>query len=381
MFQVGIWALESRKRECVPCSSVVGVPACGEKNGERIQLTPDKRISSRQSHFCRMAVKEISMHEVLPTLIRAELRRSVSLSRYSTLEIGGEARFLVSIRDPTDLPALLNWSEGQEIPRIIIGEGSNVLFPDSGFPGLVVQILIPGIEREGNEVTVGAGENLGRVIEWLNQHGLQGMERMYGIPGSLAGAVIGNAGAYGQEIGQVLTEATVLAADGKITSMPAAELDFQYRHSLFKQDRTLILLNCRLRLGPGKGSLQEVSDSILKKRSGKYPPGMKCPGSYFKNVKVEELNEDQLERIPTSFVMHGKVPAGKLLEAVGANGARKGDAAIASYHGNLIMNNGRATARDIVWLAEKYCRRVQESFGIQLQPEIRVVPEKGTDYE
>ena len=207
------------------------------------------------------------------------------------------------------------------------------------------------------------------------------MERMYGIPGSLAGAVVGNAGAYGQEICQVLTEATVLAADGKITSMAAAELDFQYRHSLFKQDRTLILLNCRLRLASGKGNLQEVSDSILKERSKKYPPGMKCPGSYFKNVKVEELGEDQLERIPASFVVHGKISAGKLLEAVGANGARKGDAAIASYHGNLIMNNGRATAKDVVWLAEKYSRRVHKNFGIQLQPEIHIVPEKGTDHE
>ena len=321
------------------------------------------------------------MHELLPTLSRAELRHSVSLSHYSTLGIGGEARFLASIRDPADLPGLLNWSKAQEIPHIIIGQGSNVLFPDSGFPGLVIQILIPGIEREGNQVTVGAGENLGCVIEWLNQHGLQGMERMYGIPGSLAGAVVGNAGAYGQEICQVLTEATVLAADGKITSMPAARLDFQYRHSLLKEDRTLILLNCRLRLGSGKGSLQEVSDSILKKRSEKYPPGMKCPGSYFKNVKVEELDEDQLERIPASLVMHGKIPAGKLLEAVGANGARKGDAAIASYHGNLIMNSGRATARDVIWLAEEYSRRVQDSFGIQLQPEIRIVPEEGTAHE
>ena len=321
------------------------------------------------------------MHEAFPDLSPRELQRGIPLCSCSTLGIGGPARYLATIRKAVDLPPLLDWSEAENIHRVIIGEGSNVLFPDSGFPGLVVQILIPGIEREGNEVTVGAGENLGSVIEWLNQRGLQGMERMYGIPGSLAGAVVGNAGAYGQEIGQVLTEATVLAADGRITSMPAAELALDYRHSLFKQDRTLILLNCRLRLDPGKGSLQEISDAILKERSGKYPPGMKCPGSYFKNMKLEELDEDQLERIPTSFVMHGKIPAGKLLEAVGANGARKGDAAIASYHGNLIMNNGRATARDVVWLARKYARRVQESFGIRLEPEIRIIPEEGTEHE
>jgi UDP-N-acetylenolpyruvoylglucosamine reductase len=104
---------------------------------------------------------------------------------------------------------------------------------------------------------------------------------------------------------------------------------------------------------------------------------MKCPGSYFKNLTVEELDEDQRKRIPPSFVRHGKIPAGKLLEAVGANGARKGDAAIASYHGNLIVNTGRATARDVVWLAGTYARRVQESFGVRLEPEIRVIREKG----
>ena len=317
------------------------------------------------------------MGGVLPTLSRGELRRSVPLCGYSTLGIGGPARYLATIRKAADLPSLLDWSEAANVRRVIIGEGSNVLFPDSGFPGLVVQILIPGIEREGNEVTVGAGENLGSVIEWLSQSGLQGMERMYGIPGSLAGAVVGNAGAYGQEICQVLTEATVLRADGRITSMPAVQLDLGYRHSLFKQDRTLVLLNCRLRLHPGKGNLQKISDAILKERSSKYPPGMKCPGSYFKNLKVEELEEGQLERIPTSFVMHGKIPAGKLLEAVGANGARKGDAAIASYHGNLIMNTGRATGRDVVWLARKYAGRVHESFGIRLEPEIRIIQEKG----
>ncbi len=317
------------------------------------------------------------MSESLPTLSKTEVRRDVPLGAYSTLGIGGPARYLATIRQPADLRPLLDWSEAQGIPRIIVGEGSNVLFPDSGFPGLVVRVLIPGIERDGNEVIVGAGENLGRLIERLCQSGLQGMERMYGIPGSLAGAVVGNAGAYGQEICQVLTEATVLRADGTLRSMGAAELDFGYRHSLFKQDRALILLNCQLRLGPGKGNLQEIADTILEERSGKYPPGMKCPGSYFKNLTVEELDEDQRKRIPPSFVMHGKIPAGKLLEAVGANGARKGDAAIASYHGNLIVNTGRATARDVAWLAGTYARRVQESFGVRLEPEIRIIRAKG----
>ncbi len=329
------------------------------------------------------------MSEVRPGVRPRTIQRDVPLSQYSTLGIGGEARYLATVRNQADLPPLLEWSRAKEIPSLIVGEGSNFLFPDSGFPGIVLRILIPGIDREGNEVVAGSGENLGSLIEHLNRRGLQGIERMYGIPGSLAGAVVGNAGAYGQEICDALISVSVLRSNGAIEVLPAAGLHFQYRHSRFKEDRSLVVLDCRLRLAPGGQSLQETSDSILEKRSRKYPSSLKCPGSFFKNVEMRYLDQSLVERIPPAFIMHGKIPAGKLLEAVGANGARRGDAMVADYHGNLILNLGNATARDILWLARKYAVRVQERFGIVLEPEIRILdgeqrennPETGAEYD
>ena len=309
------------------------------------------------------------------------MRRDVPLSGYSTLGIGGPARYLATVHDPEDLQSLLDWAERMALPHLIIGEGSNILFPDAGFGGIALRIRIPGKRRHDNEVVVGAGENLGRLIEWVNRQGLQGLERMYGIPGGVAGAVVGNAGAYGQEISQVLTEATILTPDRRVATRPASRLAFDYRHSLFKTDRRMILLNCRLRLHPGAGSLQEESDFILKKRSVKYPPGIKCPGSYFKNVKIEEVDADRLAQIPPSFLMHGKIPAGKLLEAVGANGARRGEAMIATYHGNLILNLGKATARDVAGLAATYSQKVRDRFGIRLIPEIRIIEQETNGHE
>lgn len=317
--------------------------------------------------------KKIQMYEGCSGLDPRIMQQGVSLSHYSTLGIGGNARYLASVRTQANLLTLLDWSRAKQIPSLIVGEGSNFLFPDSGFPGLVLQVLIPGIEQAGDEVVVGAGENLGSLIEYLNRQCLKGLERMYGIPGTLAGAVVGNAGAYGQETCGVLSSATVLRSNGTIEVLPSARLRFRYRHSLFKEDRSLVLLCCRLRLTPGGEKLQEVSNSILEKRSRKYPPAMKCPGSFFKNVPIENLDPHLLKRIPAGFVIHDKIPAGKLLDAVGAKGARRGDAMVASYHGNLIVNLGNATARDVLWLADKYAGRVLEHYGIELEPEIRIV--------
>ena len=312
------------------------------------------------------------MH-IPPPLRTGTVRLKVPLAPYSTLGIGGPARYLCPVQTREDLSTLLTWANQKAIPWIVVGECSNVLFPDAGVDGLVIINQLPGVQRTDSEVVVGSGENLGRLIVWLNRNGLQGMERMYGIPGTVAGAVVGNAGAYGQEICQVLTEATLLQECGEIQVTPAAGLRFGYRHSLLKESRSSILLECRLRLNPGVTNLQQASDAILIQRSQKYPPDMQCPGSFFKNIEADSLNDDQLSRIPAAYVTHGKVPAGKLLEAVGANGARRGEAMVASYHGNLFLNQGKCSATDILWLAETYASRVLDRFGVTLQPEIRIL--------
>jgi len=199
---------------------------------------------------------------------------------------------------------------------------------------------------------------------------------MYGIPGTLAGAVVGNAGAYGQEIGARVLRATGYQ-DGEGHVFSKEDLTFGYRTSVFKEQPDLFLGSCCLRLEHASGNLQAISDAILEERLKKYPLDLKCPGSFFKNVVWQELPKDVRMRIPADFVMYDKIPAGKLLEAVGAKGARKGEAQFAVHHANLLVNNGTALSCDVLELAREYALRVLEEFGIRLQPEILVIGADG----
>lgn len=305
-----------------------------------------------------------------------ELRRNVPASELTTLGVGGPCAWVADLKEPTDLDPLRDWARGEGLPIVYLGEGSNVLFPDEGFPGLVIRTRARGRRRQGSEVELGGGENLQAVIDWLNKLGLSGMERMYGIPGTLAGALVGNAGAYGQEIGEVVTGVDVWTPLG-VRTLTRSRLGFSYRHSELKDRRDWFVLRCRLRLRPVREDLTRISRDVLATRLLKYPVGLKCPGSFFKNVVADRLPAKTLERIPAAFVQYGKIPAGRLLEAVGANGTRHGGAEIASYHGNLFINREGARTEDILALADEFAQRVLDRFGVRLEPEVCVIGETG----
>lgn len=301
------------------------------------------------------------------------LRPEAPLAPLTTLAIGGSGRWLLELRDPGLLDSAWNWARRQGLPVLFLGAGSNVLFADAGYEGLVIRNRLRGRDRSGNEVRVSGGEDLGETIRWVNGLGLAGMERLYGIPGTVAGAVVGNAGAYGQEIGDRIREVSYWSPDEGVTTLPASDLDLRYRHSLFKQRREWFMLSCTLALEPASEPLQPVSDQILATRLAKYPVGLKCPGSFFKNVIADELDPEVLRRIPEDFIFYGKIPAGKLLDKVGARGRRIGGALIASHHANLFVNEAGAASRDMLTLARKYSNRVRERFDIELEPEILIV--------
>lgn len=303
----------------------------------------------------------------------------LDLAGFTTFGIGGLARWAIEITSAGDLDEADEWSRRRDLPPLYVGEGSNLLFSDRGFGGVLWINRITGMEALGNErLRVGGGTNLMELIRWANARQWSGLEKMYGIPGSVAGAVVGNAGAYGQEIRETLVEATVWTREG-IRTLRRGELGFGYRHSVLKERREWFLIDCLLELRGSDERLQQVSDDILKARSVKYPPGLRCPGSFFKNVEAAGISRHTLEKIPPEFATHGKIPAGKLLEAVGACGARRGQAEIASYHGNLFLNAGQASCRDVLALAAEYAERVFEKFGIRLEPEVLVVGESFAD--
>jgi UDP-N-acetylmuramate dehydrogenase len=301
-----------------------------------------------------------------------DLISGACLAARTTMGIGGEARWLAQISEPKQLEQAIQHACEETLPLFFLGEGSNILFSDAGFPGLVLQNRIVGRDRQGLEVEVGGGENLGELINWLNRQGLGGLEKMYGIPGSVAGAVIGNAGAYGQEIGNRVVEVTFHTGQST-QSIKGAEAGFCYRHSSFKNHPHWFIIKVTLLLHQSGEDLAGISKSILAKRLLKYPQGLKCPGSFFKNVQVESLPQHTLDRIPADFIQFGKIPAGRLLQSVGACGASRGDAEVASYHGNLILNRGKATSRDVLALAAECAERILERYGVKLEPEIRIV--------
>ena len=301
-----------------------------------------------------------------------QLSPRFSLAKLTTLGVGGPARWLAPIEQRQELNWAWEWADRKGLPMLYLGEGSNVLFSDRGFAGLVLQNRILGRDRAGTELRIGGGENLGEVICWANRQQLGGMEKMYGIPGTVAGAVVGNAGAYGQEIGDLVTDVEVWD-QGQARSLSAREAGFGYRESVFKTRRDWFILSCTIRLQRSSRDLMAVSTEILSRRLEKYPTGLKCPGSFFKNVVVKDLPPTTAAAIPADFITYGKIPAGRLLEEVGAKGAGRGNAQFAPHHANLLVNRGHATSRDIVILTEEYAQRVLRRFGIRLIPEIRIV--------
>ena len=308
-----------------------------------------------------------------------EVLGSVSTSDLTTLAVGGPCLRYAEVHNQVSFEQLSTDAKQAEIPILIIGEGGNVLFSDEGFKGLLIQNRVSGRERMGREVELGGGENLSQTIQWLNRQELSGMEKMFGIPGTVAGALVGNAGAYGQEIGDVVTEVDVLV-DGELRTFSKRDLKLQYRHSTFKVHPGWFIVRCRLNLQNSREDLQSVSEAILTKRRVKYPDGLKCPGSFFKNVRVSEISAAARRGLPEGFVLVEKIPAGKLLEAVGAQGVRRGDAQFADDHGNLIINRGHATSEDILSLANGYAGLVLHRFRIRLEPEILIVDDSEWPY-
>lgn len=302
-----------------------------------------------------------------------KIQENIPLSEYTTLKIGGQARFFVEVEDKEELKEAILFAKKNKLPFLVIGSGSNLLVADAGFGGLVIKNSMEGIKISGTKVWCTAGTILQDLVDVTIKKGLSGMESLTDIPGTVGGAVYGNAGAYGQTISEYLIQ--VLVWDGEREFwLPKSECGFDYRESNFKARKNLIILACEFKLQKGnKKELKKKADEILKMRRQRYHPGLRCPGSFFKNVIANHLTKEILAKIPKEKIIYGKVPAGYLLEQVGAKGAKLGGAEVADYHGNLFINKDHATAKDFYTLAMKFQEKVKEKFGIQLEPEVQLV--------
>ena len=298
------------------------------------------------------------------------IRKNVPLSPLSTFRIGGRVEYFCEVRRLEELSEAVRFARAKKIPYRILGGGSNVVFPDGKLKGLLIKVSVGGIKREKNRITVGAAVLLADVIRTSIRAGLKGLETLSGIPGTVGGAVVGNAGAYGHSISEVVERVKIW--DGKKTrELSKKECQFGYRESILKHKPYVVLgTTLKFRKGDAK-KLGKISKRIIKTRERKYKPGIKCPGSFFKNVLVKNVSKKTLSKIDKSRIIEGKIPAGYLLEAVGAKGMRSGGIYIADFHGNLFVNSGRGKAEDVKKLSRILKNKVWRRFGVRLEEEVR----------
>lgn len=298
------------------------------------------------------------------------------LNKVTTLKIGGPAKEFIVVKTEQDLIETIRDANNKAQDCLVIGRGSNLLVSDKGVDKLVIKNDINGIDvipaKAGIHLMVKSGTSLQELVDFSIQNSLSGLQKLTGIPGTVGGAVFGNAGAFGQTISDYITE--VACFDGEnIKILTKDNCNFNYRDSGFKRSG-FIILEIKFQLPRGNSEeLQQEADETLQKRLSKYKPGILCPGSFFKNILVENLTPEQKNLIPKERDYYGKVPAWYFLDEVGARGDQLGKIKIADFHGNLFMNLGGGKASDFYNLAKKYYKLVKQKFGIELEPEVQLI--------
>lgn len=304
------------------------------------------------------------------------IKKNVSLAPFTTFHIGGKADYFVETTGALDLAEAFEYAEAHALPVRILGGGSNVIFPDRGFPGLIIRMRDGGMQVFGEKILCGAGVPLFDVVRAAAGAGLAGMEHLAGIPGSLGGAIRGNAGAFGTEIGDVIVSVKVFTQDtGMVKEYGHDACGFGYRMSVFKKNPKLIILSAEIRLVPGeKDALEKTIDETVKLRESKHPQDMKCAGSFFMNPVVKSGKLRKEFEKDTGMVPRGdKLPAGWLIDHVGLRGKRIGGAMISKKHPNYLVNTGDATAEDVMMLASLVKTRVRDELGVRLREEVQFV--------
>ena len=313
------------------------------------------------------------MKQQLAAIPNLKITADEPLARHTRFGIGGPAKIFCDADDTHACEEALKVMKQSSMAHVVIGGGTNLIVADAGFNGIVLRFAGKKINQTGTRLTVEAGAVLQTVVDLSVSLGLSGMQTMTGIPGSLGGAVYGNAGAYGQSIHERVE--SVLATNGEeVLPFSNAECEFRYRDSWFKNNKDWVILTATLRFEEGDSAeLQKAAREIREIRDKKYPPTMKCAGSIFKNLFLAQLPSKVQAEVPPKLVREGKVPSAWFLEQAGVMGIRRGDIQVATYHANLIYNDGAGTAKDLVAVVKECKERVAERFGFELEEEVQYV--------
>ena len=296
--------------------------------------------------------------------LNLDIKENVSLASFTTFQIGGVCPCLITCKTSDEVSQVVRILREDDILFIFMGGGSNLLVSDDGIDCVVVRYLSPAsqIELKGNDLKVGASTLIDDLVCFAAEKGLAGLNYCSGIPGTVGGAVVGNAGAFGKQIGDVLVSAELLDKEGNLKEVVNGDLAFQYRDSTLKTSYDIVL-SVTFRLSPAnKEQLFDERKEILNLRHIKHPDYKEhpCAGSFFRNIeKTSDAGQRQA--------------AGWFLDKAGAKDLKVGGAGVYKKHANIIINENKATAQDVYSLSRKMAARVKQEFDIDLIREVLCV--------
>jgi UDP-N-acetylmuramate dehydrogenase len=288
--------------------------------------------------------------------IRGQVLNNVPMKRYTSMKVGGPARYMVYPVDHADLSSVIGIAEKKSISRRLLGNGTNIIVGDRGLDDLIIrmtrvrQMHFKRTSR-GGVVEVAGGTSLARLIRESVEKGLSGLEKLYGIPGTVAGAIKMNAGSFGVQISDHLRSVTYMDSSGQIEKREKEASGFRYRTSLFTSSESILSALFELHEG-NRAQLKKEMEHVWAERWKKHPMEFPSAGSVFKNISGN--------------------PAWTYIDKAGLRGFRIGDASISEKHPNFIVNLGNATAADIVSLIRKVKKEVYEQLGVRMEEEVEL---------
>lgn len=286
-----------------------------------------------------------------------KIRRNEPLSKHCWYALGGPADFFIEVENMDEIPPLIREAKKNSLPYFVLGGGSNTVFHDEGFRGLVIKVLANHFEFEGEKIIANPGALTTQIAKESIEHGFTGIESLYGLPGTIGGAVFGNAEAHKTSIGDFVEEITLYDPENdKIHTEGCEYFEFAYRHSHLHETKEVIL-KVTLKLQKTDEDGRAKARLAITFRKEKQPSG-RNNGSFFKNPAGDF--------------------AGRLIDAAGLKGTKIGGAYISEKHANFFMNDGNATTQNLIDLKALAQKTVKEKFGIPLEPEVRIVMPDGT---
>ena len=311
-----------------------------------------------------------------------KIQKDVELKKYTTLKIGGKAKYFVEANSKEDIIEAVKWVRRKKLPFFVLGGGSNVLVNDKGFKGVVIKMKNEKIKMKNqNEklktIEADAGCSMKKIIGLSEQEGMTGLEWAAGIPRiTVGGAIRGNAGAFGRTMANITKEVKALDTRSlRAQTVLSKQMKFWFKDSIFKKNKNLIILSATLMLEKkDKSEVKKEVKRILQYRKT-YHPQEPSAGCAFKNVILTKSLENKFKNFPeiTEFIKRGEIPAAWLIEQCGLKGKQLGKAQISNKHSNFIINLGGAKASDVLFLIKLAKQKIKNKFGISLQEEIQYI--------